>query len=287
MRVELKAALAAFVTGAVLVALQGPAVAAEVVVPPSAGDQATEGIDEPTLANELVILNNNGKKFALLNPGLGVPLLAGGLDLYLQGSPSAGPVTKYGGHAIGAYVEARYGDSISLRTGKIADSYIRPGGGGTGSNSVLSTTTPWPLYAWVTGLWSVANGHDQNTNRRALASTEIAELDMPGLGAQGIHSSVEARRSSDGTCRAITDIRFAKIGVNGSEFTEPDIAPNTTYQVPGLGQVILNEQKMTNLPGVKCQVRLNAIHIKLDTAQLGLPVGADVYIGSSEGIVYG
>jgi hypothetical protein len=68
--------------------------------------------------------------------------------------------------------------------------------------------------------------------------------------------------------------------------TTSDVAPNTSYDLVGLGKVVLNEQKITQIPGDRHGLEVNAIHITLDTAKFGLPVGADIYIGSAEAIIY-
>jgi hypothetical protein len=66
-----------------------------------------------------------------------------------------------------------------------------------------------------------------------------------------------------------------------------DVAKNTTINVAGLGKVVINEHKELRVPGFSHAYQVTALHITLDTARAGLPIGAEIEIGKSQAIVYG
>ncbi|MDN5744138.1 MAG: hypothetical protein L0H31_03335 [Nocardioidaceae bacterium] len=284
MRIEVKSLFAALVAGASVMAMQSPVAAEVIVLPPMSQDPVAEGI-QPTNEDELLALNNKGKEFGVPLPYLSLPALAGSLGLKFNGSPPATTTAQFGGYAIGMYADVRLANTIKLKSGRVAASYISPDGRTSSSEVVASGETPWPLSARYTNVYASANAGTRSNNTR-YARGESRATDVSGI-VQGLHAKAQAERRLDGSCVVTTDIRYAHLEILGAAYSEKDIAPNTTYDVPGVGQVILNEQQHVNIPGQKCGARLNTIHIKLSTAQYGLPAGADIYVGAIEAIVYG
>ena len=112
------------------------------------------------------------------------------------------------------------------------------------------------------------------------------EVYAANITAKGIHVSARVERLANGEYQFGGSAKFAYLSIYGVTWEDKPIEPNRTYDVPGLGKVVLNEQKITQVPGDRQGIRVTAIHITLSTAKLGLAVGSDIYIGSAEAIVY-
>jgi|GEM_PF-3387494 len=284
MRIEVKSLFAALVVGTSVMAMQSPAAAEVIVVPPMSQDPVAEGI-QPTNEDELLALNINGKEIGVPLPFVPLPALAGSAGLKFRGSPPATTTPQFGGHAIGMYTDVGWANTIKLKSGRIAASYIQPDGRNNSSEVVASGETPWPLSLRYSTFYASANaGGEVNKTRFARGTTQVT--DQAGFH-QGLYAEAQAERRVDGSCIVTTNTGYAPLEFLGEHDSQKNIAPNTTYDVPGVGQVVLNEQQHVNIPGQKCGARLNAIHITLSTAQYGLPAGADIYIGAIEAIVYG
>ena len=87
-------------------------------------------------------------------------------------------------------------------------------------------------------------------------------------------------RLDGGTPVTEGNLQFINLKIAG-KVIPVDVAPNTTINVAGLGKVVINEQKEQRAPGVGHIYRVIALHVTLDTARAGLPVGAEIQIGAS------
>jgi hypothetical protein len=65
------------------------------------------------------------------------------------------------------------------------------------------------------------------------------------------------------------------------------VGPNTTIHIANLGYITLNEQKQVAVDGFFHGIQVIALHIVLDTAKAGLPIGAEIQVGVSQAIVWG
>jgi len=105
------------------------------------------------------------------------------------------------------------------------------------------------------------------------------------ISAKAIGSTSHVRLENGETPITEGSLQFINLKVAGNTIPV-DVAPNTTINVAGLGQVVINEHKELRVPGFHAY-QVIALHITLDTAKAGLPVGAEVQIGASQAIVYG
>jgi hypothetical protein len=93
-------------------------------------------------------------------------------------------------------------------------------------------------------------------------------------------------RLDDGEPVTEGNLQFINLKIAGKAIPI-DVPPNTTLNIAGLGKVVINEHKELRAPGVAHAYQVIALHITLDTAKAGLPVGAEIIVGVSQAFVYG
>lgn len=264
--------------------------------------EATEESTEPE-ATGLIDLTVQDKttSIPLPIPGLTLPLDLGSLNL----SPQSAPATEdpqFGGFASGIYAEALASDEIRVKIGQLGAISMSPDGAPTSNSAarVYLPTLHLPVLIAIPIVGIHAEGITVGTegrfsypdNRpRAVAATEVEDFSgqfySANLTARGIHVRANVERLADGQYKLTGATQFAYLSFYGLvNWEDKPIEPNRTLEVPSLGTVVLNEQKITQLPGNRHGIRVTAIHITLGTAKFGLPAGADIYIGNAEAIVY-
>lgn len=255
---------------------------------PEATDDPAEPEPEAVGLLDLKVLD------AVIPIPFGPPLSAFGLPLnilnYNLNGPSRSwfrPGTQYGGEAVALYVNAHVSNVLQIKSRKFGARPVPTGNTGAGSGTNAADVTAAGLHAKAissrTDTKPTALGHNLP---EATAESRIGALVSPYLVADGIETKARVKQRDDGEWETVTEVRFARLNMSGSEYQEDDIAPNTTHVIPGLGKVVLNEQTITRLPGDRYGAKVTAIHITLAVALGGLPVGADIYISSSEAIAY-
>lgn len=204
----------------------------------------------------------------------------------------------YGGSAVGVYVDANVLDLIKITTRKLGLSSVPKSAGGNSNSAEVARFSLDGLFfapgVEVFGIESNAKSAplDRFTNRpEAQAAVRIARLKAAGLLIEGIDVTARAGQdyysgqTGDDTFSAGVTMHVTRLKSGTKEYQNYDVPPNTTYNILGLGKVVLNEQKITELPGDRYAAKVNAIRITLSTASLGLPIGTNIYIGSAEAIV--
>lgn len=288
-----------------------PSVAAEPTVPatptPAAAPAPTATpatpVPTPTEAPKLLELKNGSKSTPILKlPALTLPLNLGRIDLNPQTAP-ASSAPRFGGGAYGIRTDINLGFSLQLKSSKLGAIGMDPNGATTERTAavVQLPTVPVPLpVPDFNVLAGAARGITVKTwgyeSYPAKLPTAVAHSDVVNFGAQvlfsthvanGIKAIAIVKRLANGeyefTGRSLFDsVSFVGLINHDSQ----EVAPNTTVAVPGLGKVILNEQKITRLPGERQGIEVNAIHIILGTSLPGVPIGSDIYVGSAEAILY-
>ncbi len=268
----------------------------EVVEEPAAPEAAEEPA-EPEAPKLLDLTIGNKTSPIRLNP-LTLPLNLGSIDLNAQTTATSDP--QYGGSASGLTADINLAGLIKLKTIKLGSLDVKPDGGLAQRSATLFQVPVIPLpvpdlnilSGSIQGVVTRTLGSSTALDQRPVttASVEVARLSsnvyFAYVGAGTIKSSARAERLASGQYKLTGATSIAWLEIAGFPFQTSDVAPNTTHDVPGLGTVVLNEQKITQIPGDRHGIEVHAIHITLDSAELGLPVGADIYIGSSEAIVY-
>ncbi len=203
---------------------------------------------------------------------------------------------QLGGAAYGSYVFAHVGDvsnpnSITVESTRTAYEVMPP----TGTNgAVLENHTARVFLRGVltaTAIASTAEGASSPALNYSKLGTRTANINVfPSLlgaliHADAIGSTAEVRKTDAGTTMT-AGAQFVNLSIAGNNIPV-DVGPNTTIHIANLGYVTLNEQKQVSVDGFFHGIQVIALHIVLDTAKAGLPIGAEVQVGVSQAIVWG
>ncbi len=137
-----------------------------------------------------------------------------------------------------------------------------------------------PLTASIGAIDVSTEGSGLDTHTGvAQSSSSLSDLSLTlqtpdGVVTASIGQLASQCSSTDRGSTAVTTINDASIGSLSGSFQPP---PNTTFQVPGLGSVVLNEQTATNVPGQLTSVTVNAVHLHMSVAG----INADLVVGQS------
>ncbi|MDQ2637406.1 MAG: hypothetical protein M3Y83_11075 [Actinomycetota bacterium] len=196
-----------------------------------------------------------------------------------------------GGGGIGAYAFAHVGDEVEAETGKLGGKFMPPLG--TDGKPVSNTTgsVNLPQLLTVKAIESTVTGTSNPALSESTVSSKLADLRLfPSLFGSLISAtaigSTSHVRLDDGEPVTEGNLQFINLKIAGKAIPI-DVPPNTTINVAGLGEVVINEHKELRAPGVAHAYQVTALHITLDTAKAGLPVGAEIQIGMSQAFVYG
>ena len=198
---------------------------------------------------------------------------------------------QLGGGGLGAFAFAKVGDEIQAHTGKIGGKLMPPlgTGGETEDNTTAKVNVPQLLTAKV--VESTATGTTIPALSEATGTSTIADLRVfPSLLSSLISATAIGTTSHvrlDGG-EPVTEgsMQFINLKIAGKAIPV-DVPPNTTIDVAGLGKVVINERKEIRAPGHGHLYQVTGLHITLDTARAGLPVGAEIQIATSQAVVYG
>jgi hypothetical protein len=265
----------------------------------SPSTQAAEADDPPVEdAEGLIDLNLQDKTISVPLPlgAVELPLGIAGFDLDGKQKLLVPPFasTTYGGEAVALNVNVNVLGLLSLKSRKLGAVPVGPSnnGGGAFPKKIVSANMP-ELFFGPPEMGAYGGSSYTQTSPtlyggfpKAEAGTKIAELVAPLINADGIEATARAEQLENGEWETVTHVRFARLDINGVTWQDKDVEPNRTQNISGLGKVVLNEQKITRLPGDRYAAKVTAIHITLSTAKLGLPVGTDIYIGTAEAIAY-
>lgn len=260
--------------------------------------------DEPAVPEAPKLLDLTfGKKTSVIRLGaLTLPLNLGSIDLNPEAAPSSAS-PRFGGGASGITATINAAGLVQVKTTKLGSLAMRPDGEFAERTAALVQVPALPLPLPIPDLnllsggaksiKSFTGGYQTYPDKRPIATarTDVAQVGLgvyfAAITANGVRASARVERRADGTYEFTGVSHFADLSMGGVvNPTTSQVAPNTSYDLVGLGKVVLNEQKITQIPGDRHGLEVNAIHITLDTAKFGLPVGADIYIGSAEAIIY-
>lgn len=199
---------------------------------------------------------------------------------------------QLGGGGLGAYAFAHVGDEVKAETGQIGRKAMPPRGtnGQTLSNRTLKVNVKGLLTAKA--IESTVTGTSVPALSEVTSTSTVTDLRLfPSLLSSGVITataigSTSHVRVDDGTPVTEGSLQFVNLKIAGKAIPV-DVAPNTTIHVAGLGKVVVNEQKEIRAPGFGHAFRVIALHITLDTARAGLPVGAEIELGHSYAVAYG
>jgi len=206
-------------------------------------------------------------------------------------NPNNPNAPSLGGGAFGAYAESHVGDAVKAETGRLA--YFAVPIAGTNGNTLnnhLAAANVGSLFN-LGALDSDVYGVSTASYAKVTASNKIANVNVfqqflfggliqaTALGSTSQVEMVDNNFTMGGT------FQFVNLRIAGQQIPI-DVAPNTTIHVANLGTVTINERKSVAVPGFVHGYQVTGLHIVLDTAGYGLPVGADVELAVSQALVW-
>lgn len=206
-------------------------------------------------------------------------------------NPDNPDAPSLGGGALSLYAESHAGDTVKAETGRLAN-YDVPIAGTDGQvfNNHLANANVGSLLS-SGALDSDVFGISTAKYAKVTADNKIAYLNLFNrllfgglIQATAIGTDAHVEMIGD-TWQMGGSLQFVNLRIAGKEIPV-DVAPNTSIHVANLGTVTINEQRSASIPGFLHGFQVTALHIVLDTAGYGLPVGADVQLGVSQAIVW-
>lgn len=193
---------------------------------------------------------------------------------FLVNDPPPQSGARLDGFGYGSRVRADVGDSVQVKSGPTA--WLRtPASGSDGKervNNTAAVNVPGVLNARAIASRSTSDRDDAG-DATITNTNEIAGINV--LGGAVTADAMEATAHgevADGEYTGSLDLTFVNLEVAGQPI-DVDVAPNTSIDVAGLGEVTINKQTTTGRINL-----VQGIFIKLDTATAGLPVGAEIEV---------
>lgn len=189
---------------------------------------------------------------------------------------SEGPLLAGLGHALKA--SAHVGSAVKALAGPVAAQYLP--NGGTAGREVPSATVAAkiPPVATVSALGTTVQGSRQPTGSSGTVTAHAAKVNLLNglIKADVIDARASASRDV-GAVEVTTAGSSELVGLRiGGQAVPVGAPPNTTIDVARLGTVTLNQQIKTSNG-----LLVRALHVKVSTSGLGLPVGAEIEVAAA------
>jgi hypothetical protein len=181
-----------------------------------------------------------------------------------------------GGFAYGTKISAAVGTVLNVGSGPTAYN-VMPATGTHGQNVTATTASlNLPGVAGAGTIYTIANGTSSATAADAKETVAVAGLNLFGglITADSLKGYVEANLAG-GKVTLTATTTLVNLKVAGAAIPI-NVAPNTVIQVANLGAVTINAQAKGG-----AAVGVRVLDIKLSSAAFGLPVGAEIEIGTA------
>jgi len=195
---------------------------------------------------------------------------------------SSSVTTVYGaltGGAFGESIDVRTLLGLRVQSGPLASVTLPPAGGGPFTGSAVNLRVGAGLYSDLLRLdllrASTEGGHAPDGGIFVASSADVAKASLVNglITVDGLHSDCRTDNVGGSSSSAnVVNLRIAGLQVNVAS------GPNSTVTVPGVGQLILNEQVTTGTGPMNQARVVNALHLKLD----GLLAKGDVILAHSD-----
>jgi hypothetical protein len=196
------------------------------------------------------------------------------------------PADELGGQAYAATAASTI-DEVENRVGRAA--FIAVGCQGTQgkvrSNNVNLLNVEGVLSSG-TGR-TTAYGESLSTGSVVRTTATVEDVDLLGglIRADLVKAVAENTRSKSGQTTSSADgSRFVNLTIAG-ESIDANVPPNTRIDLPGVGYVIVNEQRLLQPTATREQASalVRALHVVVDTGDtLGLPVGTELIVAHAK-----
>lgn len=196
------------------------------------------------------------------------------------------PGNPLGGVGFGTYVDAKVGDQVEVKSSPTALITMPPGGTDGVEKNVSVARAYLAGVLNVGAVQSSATGIRSAALSQSTVSSTVAGVNLFNglIAAKAVGTTSTATVSSSGSS---VKGAMTLVGLTIAGKTIPiNVAPNTTIHIANLGTITINEQDTDVEPGYIHQISTIGLHIVLDTAKAGLPIGAEVYVAASQGTVW-
>ena len=192
------------------------------------------------------------------------------------------PEVALSGGATGLIANADAGDLIDEAAGSAAAIGI-PGCSGTNGKTLTKSVTDLNVPGLLS-LGTITNSALGSEGKTSLASTSSTASNVSLLGGLVTAKSIAAvaQESSAGgvDTPSTAGSSFVSLAILGVP-VDPNLPPNSTLALPGVGSIIINEQKL----GATSAVQVNGLHIKVSQQNaLGLAVGANIVVAHAAAV---
>jgi hypothetical protein len=156
-----------------------------------------------------------------------------------------------------------------------------PGSGGMADSELTSIAVPSVLSAG--GLTSITTGQVDVALVSATTTAEAADVNLLGGLITARSVVAVATTYANGVAATSESSGSALVGlvINGQSYGDLSPAPNTRFDLPGVGYVVLNEQISTGDGVHTTGLTVNMIHVYLIDPALGTPTG-EVIVGAAQ-----
>lgn len=231
-----------------------------------------------------IMAEGAGLYLSLLKPRGGSPI---GTEVFLNPtyaaiattSPSTG--ATIGGYAYGSKIDAQAGTLLNVNSGPTAQISLPIDGtqGKTMYNTTAGVSLPQVLGVrlvtdYAEGVKGTANPFVRSYSKM---TTQLANVNLlDGLiKADALTGQAYVQTNPDGTTTATATTSFVNLYIAGHQIPIT-VSPNTQITIANVGVVTIRKQATT-----ANQALVRLLDIKITTASYGLPVGADIQIGTA------
>jgi hypothetical protein len=180
------------------------------------------------------------------------------------------------GNAFGTEVTAAAGKLLSADSGPTAQ--ISMPFGGTGAKDQVNSTAYVNLgqILQLGAISDVANGFKSNTAQSySRMTTNLAHINLLNglITADALSGQAFAAVNPDGTTTTSTATSLVNLTVAGHAIPV-NVSPNTVINILNVGKLTLRQETKSPFAAV-----VKVLDLVITTAQLGLPVGAEIQVG--------
>ena len=156
--------------------------------------------------------------------------------------------------------------------------------GKTLTNSTARVRVPWLLD--LGAVQTTAEGTQSPTASDVTQTAGVANLNLFNglITAKAIETRASTKVTDQNTISNVGSMDFVNLTIGGKAIPL-NVPPNTSINIVGLGRITINEQTPT-VNGQQVGMKVIGLHIVLDTARAGLPVGADITVAYSQTLIY-
>jgi hypothetical protein len=231
-----------------------------------------------------IMAEGAGLYVSLLKPRGGSPI---GTEVFLNPtyaaisttSPSTG--ATIGGYAYGSKIDAKVGTLLNVNSGPTAQISLPIDG--TGGKSMYNTTAGVSLPQvlgvrlvtdYAEGVKGTAHPFVQSYSKM---TTQLANVNLLNglITADALTGQAYVQTNPDGTTTANAQTSFVNLHIAG-HLIPITVSPNTVINIANVGIVTIRKQATT-----ANQALVRVLDIKITTASYGLPVGADIEVGTA------